>query len=457
MAQKAQVKDLRSETPADTGAAGVVTNWSHLAEALASGISEASRSKVPFSLLVLALDNLDDLNGQVGSDAADEALNIVAGRIDKVARRRDLVIRHAGNRFAVLLRGCPAAQVRGIAERMAHAVETAAATTRRGRVRLRVRMGAVQVPEQGCSVETLLRHARDALRSARHVSGDLALVTHAMAAEPLTAPALVNSADLGTLVDPVRLLNEQQVMLAGQPVVSAKTHELAFHEALVRIKLADGTIMGAAEAVPLAERHGVIPLFDYRVLQLAVSHLIKAPAERLAINISPLTLRTNDTWAAFTAHLGAHPSVAQRLIVELTETAAIDDPHIVQGRLATLKLLGVTIAIDDFGSGHTSFRHLRSFPVDILKIDGSFVCNLSRSREDRFFTRTLVELAQHLGIATVAEWVEDRETASILADWGVTYLQGDFIGAATLWDEGPQIPSARRRRVLPPLVDLRVG
>ncbi|MBS7697266.1 MULTISPECIES: bifunctional diguanylate cyclase/phosphodiesterase [unclassified Chelatococcus] len=457
------MRDLQSECPPDAGAAGVMTNWAHLAEALASGMSEAGRSGVSFTLLVLALDNLDDLNGRFGSDAADEALNIVAGRVGKVARRRDQIIRHASNRFAVLLRGCPVAQVRGIAERMARAVEATPANTRRGAVQLRVRMGAAQVPDQGCSVEALLHHASDALRSAKQRfadgrrSAEFALVTQVIADQEVAAPAVVTSPELGTLVDPVRLLNEQQVMLAGQPVVSAKTHELAFHEALVRIRLADGTIMGAAEAVPLAERHGVIPLFDYRVLQLAVNHLIKAPTARLAINISPLTLRTNDTWAAFTAHLGANPSVAQRLIVELTETAAIDDPHIVQGRLATLKLLGVTIAIDDFGSGHTSFRHLRSFPVDILKIDGSFVCNLSRSREDRFFTRTLVELAQHLGIATVAEWVEDRETASILADWGVTYLQGDYIGPAALWDEGPQLSTARRRRVLPPLVDLRAS
>lgn len=450
------MNDLQSDCPADNGAAGVMTNWAHLVESLASGLSEAARSEVPFSVLVLALDNLDQLNTEAGSEAADEALNIVAGRMNKVARRRDRIIRYSGNRFAVLLRACPVTQIRGVAERMARAVDGSVATTRRGPFPLKVRMGAVQVADQSCNAETLMRHVRDALRASRNVPGDLALVTHAITTQEPSAPAVVHTA-LGTQIDPVRLLNEQQVMLAGQPVVTAVSREVAFHEALVRIRLSDGTIMGAAEAVPLAERHGVIPLFDYRVLQLAVNHLIKAPTERLSINISPLTLRTNDTWAAFTAHLGAHPSVAQRLIVELTETAAIDDPHIVQGRLATLKLLGVTIAIDDFGSGHTSFRHLRSFPVDILKIDGSFVCNLSRSREDRYFTRTLVELAQHLGIATVAEWVEDRETASILADWGVTYLQGDHIGGATLWEDGPQKPTDRRRRVLQPMIELKAG
>ena len=97
------------------------------------------------------------------------------------------------------------------------------------------------------------------------------------------------------------------------------------------------------------------------------------------------------------------------------------------------------MAIDDFGAGHTSFRHLRHFPVDLLKIDGAFVQNLSRSGDDRFFVRTLVDLAHHLNITTVAEWVEDEETALLLAGWGVDYLQGRHCGVPALaGDEGKQ-------------------
>ena len=88
--------------------------------------------------------------------------------------------------------------------------------------------------------------------------------------------------------------------------------------------------------------------------------------------------------------------------------------------------------IDDFGSGHTSFRSLRALPVDILKIDGVFIQNLARSTDDRFFVRTLMDLAGHLGVQTVAEWVQDEETAQMLADWGVTFLQGEFCGLASV-------------------------
>jgi EAL domain-containing protein (putative c-di-GMP-specific phosphodiesterase class I) len=125
--------------------------------------------------------------------------------------------------------------------------------------------------------------------------------------------------------------------------------------------------------------------------------------------------------------------------VEVLETAAVRDPAGLRGRLDAMKALGVGIAIDDFGAGHTSFKLLRSLPVDILKIDGAFVQNLARSPEDRFFVRTLLDLAHHLGIATVAEWVEDEDTARLLTQWGVDYLQGNHCGAPALIEDGPAL------------------
>ena len=97
-----------------------------------------------------------------------------------------------------------------------------------------------------------------------------------------------------------------------------------------------------------------------------------------------------------------------------------------------MKDLGCRIAIDDFGAGYTSFRNLRKLGVDIVKIDGSFVQNLKRSEDDRAFVQTLIDLARRLGLETVAEWVQDEESAAILADWGCDYLQGALVGRAAL-------------------------
>ena len=129
--------------------------------------------------------------------------------------------------------------------------------------------------------------------------------------------------------------------------------------------------------------------------------------------------------------LRAHPGVAERLTVEITETAAIQDIDDTRGFVARVKDLGCRIAIDDFGAGYTSFRNLRKLGVDIVKIDGAFVQNLARSEDDRAFVHTLIDLARRLGLETVAEWVQDEEAAAMLADWGCDYLQGALVGLAS--------------------------
>jgi len=120
------------------------------------------------------------------------------------------------------------------------------------------------------------------------------------------------------------------------------------------------------------------------------------------------------------------------MTLEITETAAIQNIDETSGFVTRAKDLGCRIAIDDFGAGYTSFRNLRRLGVDVIKIDGAFVQNLTRSEDDRVFVRTLVELGRSLGIETVAEWVQDEEAAAILAGWGCDYLQGDLVGRATL-------------------------
>ena len=106
--------------------------------------------------------------------------------------------------------------------------------------------------------------------------------------------------------------------------------------------------------------------------------------------------------------------------------------------------MGARVAIDDFGAGHTSFRNMRLLPIDILKIDGTFIKNLARSADDRFFVQTLLQLARHLKIETVAEWVQDEETATLLTSWRVEYLQGDFLGVAQDGVPRPKADFVRR-------------
>jgi EAL domain-containing protein (putative c-di-GMP-specific phosphodiesterase class I) len=230
----------------------------------------------------------------------------------------------------------------------------------------------------------------------------------------------------------VRALNEQRIAVAFEPVVATVSRQPAFYEGLMRIRRSDGGVIAAGEVIPLAERLGLVRLIDHRMLDLVVAEMVAAPALKASLNVSAASTIDPDWWAALTASLGAHADVAGRLTVEITESAAIQDIDDTRGFVARVKDIGCRIAIDDFGAGYTSFRNLRKLGVDIIKIDGAFVQNLTRSEDDRAFVRTLIDLAKRLGLATVAEWVQDEEAATLLAEWGCDHLQGQLIGLASL-------------------------
>jgi EAL domain-containing protein (putative c-di-GMP-specific phosphodiesterase class I) len=167
------------------------------------------------------------------------------------------------------------------------------------------------------------------------------------------------------------------------------------------------------------------------VLELVAAELAAAPQLTASVNVSPASTIDPDWWAGLGGLLRAHSGVAERLIIEITETAAIQDLDDTRGFVARVKDLGCRIAIDDFGAGHTSFRNLRKLGVDMVKIDGAFVQNIMKSSDDRAFVHTMIDLSRRLGLKTVVEWVQDEAAAQLLAGFGCDYLQGALIGLAT--------------------------
>lgn len=385
----------------------------------------ADRSVV---LLVAAIDELARLNDDFGHEATDEIIGVVQERLRSVLRRRDHLVRYSSNRFAILLAGCPANQVEPAARRFIKAVALSAIETSHGIALARLRVGAAIAPDLARQAGSLVAAAENALTFARSGAVDSAVVAkQRVVREPGTEPT-------GLDVQAVAALNERRVTLALQPVVSAKSRETVFQEALLRVgRGASGLYFAPAELIPLLERRGLVRLFDHRVLELAIEMLAGDPAMTLSINVSPRSLNDPEWLEAFLAATNGAKGVASRLIVEVTETATIEDPARMARLLGAVKAQGARVAIDDFGAGHTSLKHLRAFPIDILKLDGAFTQNLRRSTDDRFYVRTLIDLARHLQVDTVAEWVDDDLQASMLADWGVTYLQGHLVGKAELW------------------------
>lgn len=377
----------------------------------------------PVVVLIAAIEELARLNDDFGQDATEEIVQEVQERLGSVLRRRDSLMRYSDSRFAILLANCPAGQVEHAKRRFSAVVARSAIETSRGIALVRLCTGTAAAPDLSRHAGTLVAAAEKALVDAVE-GGDR--IPHAEGGD---VPETPESMELEALA----ALNERRVYLALQPVVAARGRVPVFSEALLRVERhMGGTYFAPAELVPLLERRGLMGLFDHRVLELGLGMLAEQPELRISINVSPRSLCAPEWFETFMAGTQGRPQLAARLLVEITETATIEDPTRIADQLARIKEQGARIAIDDFGAGHTSLRHLRAFPIDVLKFDGAFTQNLHRSTDDRFFVRTLLSLAQHLGVETVAEWVDDERQASMLTEWGVTYLQGHLIGKAEI-------------------------
>ena len=186
--------------------------------------------------------------------------------------------------------------------------------------------------------------------------------------------------------------------------------------------------MAAADFIEEAEEFGLAPLLDRRALELALGLLKANPRLKLCLNVSCRTAGDRTWLAALHAETARDPGLPSRLTVEITETAMIHDLANVRAFVKELRSSGCRIAIDDFGTGYTSFRHLKTLPVDMLKIDGLFMKDLPNDAHGRVIVKSMIDMAKGLGIETVAEWVSDRETAAFLTDVGATYLQGFLYG-----------------------------
>jgi diguanylate cyclase (GGDEF)-like protein len=401
-------------------------NRTHLIAALAEAIEEAQRFRSTCAFMLIGIDHLARVNDAFGFDVADAVISEIAARIRTRLRGGDVLGRFSGNKFGLILKNCTVDDMNIAAERFLTGIRDEVVPTRSGPVSVTASIGAVSVPRHARSTDEAINRAHETLDGAkRRRAGSFA------AWRPNAARDAQRRVNIRVTDEIVTALNERRILMAYEPVVTAASRESAFYECLVRMEQDDGRVLLAPDIVPVAERLGLIRLVDHRVLELVVAELASSPEIALSLNISPDTTMDQDWWASIESLMRAHPGVAERLIVEITETVAIQDIDDVRAFVTRLKNFGSRIAIDDFGAGYTSFRNLRKLGVDIVKIDGAFVQNIVASADDRAFVQTLIDLARRLNIKTVAEWVQDDDAANLLRDWGCDYIQGRLIGLAT--------------------------
>jgi diguanylate cyclase (GGDEF)-like protein len=398
-------------------------NKTRLREALDQALYYCGRYDVDGALLVVGIDNTNVVNQAFGYEIADAVIVAVGHRLDQCLRSSDTIGRLSGDCFGVVLGQCSEDELPAAAEKILEAARNTEIVTPAGPIHVTVSIGAVIVPESAKTTTDAMTKAEIALHNAKRSGrNNWSLYRYTDEQREIQRNNMV-------IAEQVKCaLREDRLRLSFQAIVDCETHEPVVWECLLRMVQPDGEIVAAGMFMPIVEELGLIRQIDHRVLELAVAVMVDHPDARLAINVSGLT-STDQTWLRHVVGLLRNqPKVAERLVVEITETASLEDVEECARFVSTLRSLGCRVALDDFGAGYTSFRHLKILAVDMVKIDGSFIRDLPENPANMIFIRSLLDLARNFGLDTVAECVETLDQADMLRKEGVGFLQGWAFG-----------------------------
>ena len=301
-------------------------NRTHLVASLAEAIEEAARFRSSCAFMLIGIDHLARINDAFGFDVADAVISEVARRIRARLRGGDVLGRFSGNKFGLILKNCTVDDMNVAAERFLAGIRDEVVPTKSGPVSVTASIGAVSVPRYARNADEAINRAQETLDMAkRRRAGSFSLW------RPNVERDAQRRVNIRVTDEIVTALNERRIVMAFEPVVEARSRNAAFYECLVRMEQDDGQVLLAPDIVPVAEKLGLIRLVDHRVLELVVAELAASPNVQLSLNISPDTTMDPDWWASIESLMRAHPGVAERLIVEITETVAIQDIDDISG------------------------------------------------------------------------------------------------------------------------------
>ncbi len=260
---------------------------------------------------------------------------------------------------------------------------------------------------------------------------------------PLSAAVGLRDREVMAMVR--RAVDRKDVLLAFQPVIQvARPERPAFYEGLIRLLDETGRIIPAKDFIETIETNEIGRIIDCLALDMGLNSLKRDPSLRLSINMSARSIAYPRWMRILRNGVKGDRTIAERLILEITESSAMVMPDIVSVFMNDLQSEGISFALDDFGAGYTSFRYLREFYFDILKIDGQFIRGIADSPDNQVLTQALLSIAHHFDMFAVAESVENASDAAWLSGIGIDCMQGYYYGAPTVvppW----RMPQAAKR------------
>ena len=400
-----------------------------------------SSERVEQAVLVVDLRRFSRINESMGSLAGDELLITFARRLMSTLRKGDVLARTGGNEFGVLVgirRGTEDALA--AAERISQVL---ALPFRLSELEIKVECAiGIALMQDGKDSEELFRNAQFAVKQAKAAG-------RPQVYEPSEASAARRRFSIETELR--RALDRDELTLAYQPLIDLKSGEVAGFEALARWNHLDRGEVSPSEFIPVAEESGLILTLGRWAMNKAAHTLAawdKTVGEKLplyvGVNLSAIQIAQDDIASVVSSALRSSGLTGDRFSLELTESAIVQDPGRATRVFDALKALDATVAMDDFGTGYSSLAYLQRLPIDVLKIDRSFVTGMMKDRDSVAIVRAVLSLAEALGMSTTAEGVETVELATTLAALGCSSGQGYYFAKPLEADAALDFWTARR-------------
>ncbi|MES2072272.1 MAG: EAL domain-containing protein [Pseudomonadota bacterium] len=402
-------------------ALSTLPNRTLLRDRATHALAAARRDHGELAMMFLDLDHFKTINDSLGHSVGDQVLQTIASRLKHLIREVDTVARYGGDEFSILLTDTGAKGAGQVAQKI---IETLAAPIEAGSHSLvvGVSIGISCFPTDADSFEALLKNSDIALFRAKAAGrSNFQFFTQEMNASAhnrLELEVALRSA-----------LANRQFQLHYQPQFDLRSGELLGFEALLRWQHPIRGMIPPADFIPITEINGLIVPIGTWVLHEACRQAKEWQTRGItqatvAVNLSAIQIRQSNIVNTVKEALQASKLDAKYLELELTESLLLENVESVLMQLQQLKAIGVTLSIDDFGTGYSSLAYLKRFPIDTLKIDKSFVMNLSEDADSRAIALAIVSMAHSLRLKVIAEGVEDPSQAHILADMGCDQAQG---------------------------------
>lgn len=399
-------------------------NRSLLNEHIGQHINQCNRDGTRFALLIMDLDRFKQINDSLGHPVGDSVLQQVAARLNEVLRQGDVFARLGGDEFAAVL---PIADgvdsTLPLVKRLVNVMAKPFVVDQNA-LHVGISIGIAIYPDDGARREDLMRHADVAMYHAKQNQRGFAFYD----------PTLdKNSLALLTLeAELLKALTEETLQVYFQPKIAVASGEICGAEALLRWHHPERGWIGPDQFIPIAEETGLIEPLTYwvldRSLALCGDWLREGRLMNLAVNLSARCLHDEALPHEVRKLLDKHAVPAERLTLEITENAIMNDAKRAHSVLVQLDAMGISISVDDFGTGHSSLAYLKRLPVDEIKIDKSFVLEVMNNPNDATIVRATVELGHNLGLRVVAEGVETEEIFNYLKQLNCDVSQGYFHG-----------------------------